>query len=77
MTEEEFVTKYQEIIDKNNIRKAIIKSSKGKIKRRDVKKVLNNIEYYVEQIHEMLISKSYKHSDYKIIKISTRALAEY
>lgn len=42
---------YQDIIDKSNIRKAIIKSSKGKTKRRDVCKILDNLEYYVEEIH--------------------------
>lgn len=60
---------YQDIIDKSNIRKAIIKSSKGKTKRRDVCKILDNLEYYVEEIQKMLINKSYRHSDYKIIKI--------
>lgn len=60
---------FDQIIDKSNITKAIIKSSKGKSKRREVIKVLGNIDVYVEKIHKMLKFKSYNHFDYKIINI--------
>ena len=56
---------YDSIIDKNNIIKAIIKSSKGKTKRRDVSKVLNNIEYYTNEIYNLLSKKIYVPSKYK------------
>lgn len=56
---------YDKIIDKNNIRKAIINSSKGKRKRKAVFKVYNNIDYYTEKIYTILNEKTYIPSDYK------------
>ncbi len=57
---------YEQIIDKDNIRKAIINSSKGKRKRINVIKVYDNIEHYTEIIYKMLSEKSYVPSKYKI-----------
>ena len=57
---------YNNIIDKRNIKDAIIKSSNGKRYRRDVDRVYKNIDYYVDVIHDMLKEKSYIPSEYKI-----------
>lgn len=57
---------YSKIINKHNIELAITRSSRGKTKRKDVKRVLNNIDYYVEKIYKLLSTKSYVPSEYKI-----------
>ena len=57
---------YNKIISKSNIELAITRSSRGKTKRKDVKRVLNNIDYYVEKIYKLLSTKSYVPSEYKI-----------
>ncbi len=60
---------YEKICDIENIKLAIIKASKKKTKRRDVRKILNNIDYYALEIQEILIKQSYKPSPYKVTKI--------
>lgn len=57
---------YDKIIDKNNIKRAIINSSKCKRKRKTVLKVYNNIDNYTDKIYKMLNDKSYIPSKYKI-----------
>lgn len=60
---------YSEISSIENIKKSIYKSSLGKKKRSEVKKVLNNIKYYSNQIKIMLENESYIPSEYKICTI--------
>lgn len=55
---------YEKICDKSNIETAIWKASKGKRKRKDVKRVINNIDYYISEIHDMLVNETYVPSDY-------------
>lgn len=55
---------YEKICDKDNIRYAILKASKGKRKRNDVQRVLSDIDKYIDIIHEMLVTKTYVPSDY-------------
>lgn len=57
---------FEKIANKANIQSAIIKSSKGKTKRKEVQKILNNFDYYVDSIYNMLINKSYIPSEYRI-----------
>lgn len=57
---------YEKIYDKENIRIAIQKASKGKRNRRDVKRVLNDIPRHVDQIHEILKNETYKAPNYKV-----------
>lgn len=45
---------YEKLYETANIKLAIKKSSKGKHKNRSVRKVLSNIDYYVEEIRRML-----------------------
>lgn len=52
---------YEQIIDKNNIREAILNASKGKKSRKNVKEVLENIIFYTDEIHKMLVEKTYTH----------------
>ena len=60
---------YEKIIDKDNIRKAIIYASKQKKKRKNVKKVLDNIDYYANEIYKMLKNKTYVPSPYQEVII--------
>ena len=48
---------YCKICEIENIRLAIIKASKNKRHRKDVRKVINNIEQYVEILQKILIEK--------------------
>lgn len=52
-----------------NIQKAISRSSKHKKRRKVVKKILSNRDFYAEQIHEMLVNNKIEWGDdhYKII----------
>lgn len=65
---------YIKIIDKNNIYKAIQNASKGKKSRSNVKKILDNIYFYVDVIYEQLKSKTYIPNKYeeKIIQDGVR-----
>lgn len=55
---------YEKITKKENIRQAILKASKGKKKRKSVIKILNDMNFYVNEIYDMLINKNYKPSPY-------------
>ena len=45
---------YEKLYSVENIRLAIKRSSKGKHKNRSVRRVLSNVDYYVDEIHKML-----------------------
>ena len=51
---------FEKITDKENIRTAIIKSSLGKRHRKDVQKVLSQIDKYVDKIHKILTEQKYR-----------------
>ena len=55
---------YEKITKKENIRKAIINASKGKKDRNGVVKILDNVNFYVDEIYNMLINKTYTPSPY-------------
>ena len=42
---------WEEFINKENIKKAIINAAKGKRRYRKVRKVLDNIDEYVDKLH--------------------------
>lgn len=60
---------YVNIIDKENIKKAIICASKGKRDRKSVKKIYDNIDLYTLEIQKMLQNKTYIPSPYIEMKI--------
>lgn len=60
---------YEKIVDKKNIESAIMMAARGKRDRRDVQRVLSNIDYYVDEIHNMLIRETYEPSPYTIAVI--------
>ena len=55
---------YEEICKRENIQKAIKKASCRKRNRPNVKKVNENIDYYILELQKMLINKAYKPSPY-------------
>ena len=55
---------YEEICKRENIEKAIKKASCRKRNRPNVKKVNENIDYYILELQKMLINKAYKPSPY-------------
>jgi hypothetical protein len=50
---------FEKIIEIDNIKKAIVNASKRKTNRRNVQKVLNNIDFYAKQIQTMLVNDTY------------------
>lgn len=60
---------YTKLCEKDNIKKAILKAAVGKKCRKNVTKVVDNIDYYVNEIYTMLISKNVKLSPYKKMTI--------
>ena len=51
---------FDQIVNEHNIRKAILKASLGKRKKRNVKKILDNIDYYVPLVRKMLIEGTWE-----------------
>ena len=56
---------YPKICDKNNIKMAIMCASKGKTNRKNVKKIIDNIDYYVDKTYDLLINKNFQASSYE------------
>lgn len=57
---------YYKIYDKENIRLAILNAQKGKKHYTEVQIVNDNIEHYIEELHGMLKTKTYKTSAYDV-----------
>lgn len=60
---------YNDICDKDNIKKAIIGAAKGKKNRNNVIKIIENIDKYVDILYCMLKNKNVKLSPYKKMTI--------
>ena len=60
---------YKDIYNKQNIKMALLKASDKKHSRKNVIKVVNNIDYYVDELYDLLINKKIKLSPYKKMKI--------
>ena len=60
---------YNDICNRQNIKMAILRASDKKYSRKNVVKIVSNIDYYVEELHNMLINKQIKLSPYKKMKI--------
>lgn len=55
---------YDKICSKDNIRQAAINASRNKRSKQPIKRILENIDKYVDLVHELLITKSYVPSPY-------------
>ena len=60
---------YEKIYDMNNLKLAHKNARKGKSYYKDVKMVSGNEDYYLKQIQDMLINKTYKNSPYEVFKV--------
>ena len=60
---------YEKICNKENIKKGILKASLGKKSRKNVARVVNNIDEYVDILHNMIINNQVQLSPYKKVKI--------
>ena len=60
---------YCKITSRENIARAFTNAAKGKHDRKVVKEITNNLNYYIDEIHQMLMSKTYIPSPYIILKI--------
>ena len=59
---------FEKIIGKDNIRLAHKNARKGKTFYSEVKDIDLNLEYYVDEIHNMLVNKTYEVGEYKMFK---------
>lgn len=50
---------FEQVVAEDNIRQAIEEAAKRKRERRDVKRVLNNMDYHVGRVQKMLINEEY------------------
>ncbi len=53
---------FKKVVEDNNIRLAIIEASKNKTDRKEVKEVLNNIDFFIKEIQKLLVNKTFKNS---------------
>lgn len=60
---------YPQITSKENIIRAFANASKGKHDRKIVIKIMNNLEYYIQEIQDMLTNKTYIPSPYIVLRI--------
>ena len=63
---------YKKIIDLDNIREAHKQARKGKRHYREVKMVDSDPDYYLGQIHEMLVNQTYEVGKYEVKHITDR-----
>lgn len=56
---------YEKLCDKTLIREAIIKASRKKRRRKSVKRILNDIDHYVDEIHDMMVNQKFTPSPYR------------
>lgn len=57
---------YPIVCDEETIRRAIVLASKGKRRRSDVKKILDNKDYYARKLHVILKEERFIPSDYRL-----------
>lgn len=51
---------YEKIIDKENLRLAFKRAAKGKTQRKDIARVLTDLDHHVDKLHEMLKNEEWK-----------------
>ncbi len=61
---------FDKIVDIENIKLAHNNASKGKRKYKEVVRVNRNVDYYCQNIRDMLVNKTYKNSQYKEVIIN-------
>lgn len=51
---------YEKIISKDNLRLAFKRAARGKAKRKDIAKILENLDYHVDKLHEILKNEEFR-----------------
>lgn len=51
---------YEKIISKDNLRLAFRRAARGKTKRKDIAKILNDLDYHVDRLHEILAREEFR-----------------
>lgn len=64
---------YEKLCDKALIRQAIIKASRRKRRRRSVRRILNNIDHYVDELYTMMVNEEFAPSPYRQFRIKDGA----
>lgn len=64
---------YERLCDKTLIREAIIKASRKKRHRKSVKRILNDIDHYVDEIYDMMEKEEFTPSPYRRFTIKDGA----
>ena len=64
---------YEKLLDRELIRDAIIKASRKKRRRRAVRRILNNIDHYVDELYTMIANESFTPSPYRRFHIKDGA----
>lgn len=64
---------YEKLCDKTLIREAIIKASRKKRHRKSVRRILNDIDRYVDEIHIMMLNEEFTPSPYRRFHIKDGA----
>lgn len=64
---------YEKMADKGFIRRVILEASRGKRKRREVRRVLKNLDEYVDKTYDMIVSESFVPTRRKSGKSTTTA----
>jgi hypothetical protein len=55
---------FEKVVDIDNIKKAIVMASKGKLHRRNVQKILDNIDFYAKQLQGMMVNDTFSTCTY-------------
>lgn len=64
---------YEKLCDKALIREAIIKASRKKRRRKSVRRILNDIDHYVDEIYTMMLNEEFTPSPYRRFRIKDGA----
>lgn len=64
---------YEKLLDRELIRDAIIKASRKKRRRRSVRRILNNIDHYVDELYTMIANENFTPSPYRRFQIKDGA----
>ena len=58
---------WDEVCSKENIKAGILEAAKRKEKRKDVKRILQDIDFFVSEIQKLLINKTFSNSEPQIV----------
>lgn len=60
---------YSKVMEKENIRKAILRASEHKRQHANVKEILDNMDLYIDKLHAILAAQEFRNSEYVLATI--------